>query len=166
MELNDIRTLIDKYLDGQTSLAEERAIAEYFARESEPAADLLPIKAMFEAMAELRSVAPEVQPESESPTVDLSATKSASRSRGSRWISLGIGLGIAASLAIGLFTTINHKQPTEVDTTPAMICYIDGERIDDIDKAYTETDRILSSVASNVELAMARVDEIKILSLR
>lgn len=165
MEYNDIRNLIDRYLDGETSLSEERAIAQYFATAKELPADLQPIKVMFETMAAMRNVTPnsEVKPRE---AIDLTPKHATTKTSVKRWVSLTAGISIAACMVLGVFTMLNHETNTDTHAVPTMVCYINGEQINDMDQAYSETNRILNNVASNVELAMARVDEIKILSIR
>jgi hypothetical protein len=47
MDTSQIRHLLAKYFEGNTTLEEERLLLEYFADEKEPAPELIPLKKQF-----------------------------------------------------------------------------------------------------------------------
>jgi len=58
MELDNIRLLLDRYFEGETTLEEEKTLAAYFAS-AEVADDLVPYRPMFGYFAEAREMEPE-----------------------------------------------------------------------------------------------------------
>ena len=56
MELNEINRLIDRYFEGETTLAEERTIATYLATTDSLPKEHIALKPMFEAMGILREI--------------------------------------------------------------------------------------------------------------
>lgn len=58
MELDNIRLLLDRYFEGETTLEEEKTLAAYFAS-ADVADDLLPYRPMFGYFAEAREMEPE-----------------------------------------------------------------------------------------------------------
>ena len=56
MELNDVKILVNKYLDGETSLAEERALVQYLESCDELDDELRSVKSMLDVFAFQRSV--------------------------------------------------------------------------------------------------------------
>ena len=63
MELAEIKILIDKYYDGETTLDEEAAIAEYIATHDNLPSELEVTRAIFMTTSTLKEVyAPDVKP--------------------------------------------------------------------------------------------------------
>lgn len=59
MKPEEIKILIDKYFDAETSLAEERQLKAYFSRQGEMHPSLLPYKPLFSHLAEAKTEVPE-----------------------------------------------------------------------------------------------------------
>ncbi len=151
MELNEINRLIDKYFEGETSLAEERAIALYLAT-----ADHLPeghraVKAMFEAMGLLKEIkAPQLKPRKRNITP-------------SQFRRVAVAV---ACIFVGVYITMRTMTNTTLHAEPMIICYVNGTRVTDQQTAEEEARRILGNMNQNVNLAMARIDKINSLKTK
>lgn len=143
MELNEINRLIDKYFEGETTLAEERTIASYLATEERVPKEHIAIKAMFEAMGRIKTIeAPQPKPK-----------------RGRITLSLIRRVAVAAACVVaGIVIVTRTMTSTTLPAEPMIICYVDGARVDDPQKAEVEMRRILGNMNENVTLAMARVE--------
>lgn len=60
MELDNIRLLLDRYFEGETTLEEEKILAAYFASDH-VAADLVPYRPLFGFFAEARELEPQTE---------------------------------------------------------------------------------------------------------
>lgn len=149
MELNEINRLIDKYFEGETSLAEQRAIASYLATEERLPKEYIPIKAMFEAMGELKTIQ---APKPKRRGISLSLIRR---------------IAVAAACAVAVIVVATSTMTsTTLHTEPMIICYVDGARVDDQQKAEDEMRRILGNMNENVTLAMARIDKVNLLKTK
>lgn len=61
MKPEEIKILIDKYFDAETSIAEERQLKAYFSRQGETHPSLHPYKVLFNHLAEAKTEVPEVR---------------------------------------------------------------------------------------------------------
>lgn len=150
MESNNINNLIERYLEGDTTLAEEQAIANYLSSTPNLPTELLPIKAMFEAMGAIRQ---------ERCNMEIATPQA--RSKRGLWIGSMIGAAAAAILLFGITTSLRNS-PTATIEEPMLICYVNGEQIESQAIALAETNRILEGVASNMENAMAEINRLNI----
>ena len=149
MELNEINRLIDKYFEGETSLAEQRTIASYLATEERLPKEHIPIKAMFEAMGELKTIQ---APKPKRRGITLSLIKR---------------IAVAAACVVAVIVVATRTMTsTTLHTEPMIICYVDGARVDDQQKAEDEMRRILGNMNENVTLAMARIDKVNLLKTK
>ncbi len=160
MELDRIKILVDKYLEAETTLDEERELAEYFATTTEIPEEYIPIKAMLNVVGAVKEQkAPEVaRPD---------------RSKRREWLMIGgIGSAVAAAacLVFMLMTPKIADSEIVIEPTPApqpeLVCHIDGVQITDRSVAYAEVNKILSGVSTNMQLAMAEVNKFNITNNR
>ena len=143
MELNEINRLIDKYFEGETSLAEEREIASYLATAETLPEEHTAVKAMFETMGLLRDIkAPESQPRKRGITLSLL-----------RRVAVA-----TACIVVGVVAATRTMTSATLPAEPMIICYVDGARVDDPQKAEDEMRRILCNMNENVTIAMARIE--------
>ena len=151
MELNEINRLIDKYFEGETTLAEERTIASYLATEERVPKEHIAIKAMFEAMGRIKTIeAPKPKPK-----------------RGRITLSLIRRVAVAAACVVaGIVIVTRTMTSTTLPAEPMIICYVDGVRVDDPQKAEVEMRRILGNMNENVTIAMARIDKVNLLKTK
>lgn len=115
--LNNIAELVDKWLDGATSLDEERTLADYFAA-GEVADELKWAAPLFARNAALRTATPA------KPIAPKAVATPAPRLRTLR-IALVTTLSAAAAMAVGLFG-VNHTQKQSC-------AYINGQMVCDVE---------------------------------
>lgn len=151
MELAEIKILIDRYYDGETTLEEEAAIAEYFATHDELPAELEVTRAIFMTTSILKDTkAPEAKPRSMSLRRRLALT-----------------IGGAAAAAIVVFGIVITPSDTPADTAeqPTILCYKDGIAIDNQELVMAEASRILGGVSEDMQMAMAKIEALNIRSI-
>ena len=151
MELTEINRLIDKYFDGETTLSEEQTIATYLATAEHLPKEHHAVKAMFEAMGLLRNI--------EAPAPEVKYKR-----HSFRWSHFTAGVTVAASILLAIIVTTNKTLYVE-QPSPAIICHVDGARVNDQAAAEDEARRILGNMNENITLAMASVDKINILAI-
>lgn len=151
MELNEIKILIDKYFEGETTLAEEREIANYLATAKTLPEELRAVKVMFEAMGLLKEV-------------KAPAPRTRRRSLNLRYMG-GIAVAVAC-MVIGLVISTDTINTPPTYTEPEFICYVNGCAIDDPKVAEDEARRILGNMNQNINLAMARIDKVNLLKTK
>lgn len=123
MELHNIKQLLEKYFEGETSLQEEKELKNYFSSEN-IASELMPYKSMFGYFSNEKTT--------ESKKEIVLEKKSNSR----KW--LGMVASIVILLGIG-FTFL--KQPVQQD---------DLGTFDDPEIALIETQKALNLIAENL----------------
>lgn len=151
MELAEVKKLVERYYDGETTLAEEAAIADYLATHSDLPAELEATRMIFMAANTLREV---TAPEAKSRGVALG-----------RRVAISIS-GIAA-VAVVLFGIILHTDSTPHEAMiehRAMMCYKDGIALDSEEDVMAEASRILGGVSADVQVAMAKIERLNILA--
>lgn len=151
MEWNRVQLLYDKYLDGETSLAEER---ELYALLS--ATDTLPkeyqaIKAMLEMSYETSL---------DRCVIDIKH----SEPKRSVWRSITLrriaGVAAVVGLILGVtITSITTTQPSAIEEYE-IVCHINGSMISDQLVAQAEAQRILGGVSRNMNTAKERINNI------
>lgn len=152
MELSRIKILINKYLDGITSLEEEQEIARYFVENDNIPEEYQSVKVMFEAFGKLKDVTPVTKPK---------ASKRFTLNVNIKWLT-----GVAASIllvigvSISILNNTNQERLHVAEPTPEFVCHIDGVRVEDEQIAYAEVDRILANVSNDVRVAMVEIDNI------
>lgn len=151
MELNEINILIDRYFEGETTLAEERTIATYLATTDSLPKEHIALKPMFEAMGILR---------------EIKAPMPAPRKRSISLRRIGSVAAVAACLVVGIVVATNTVKTTPAYTEPGIICYVNGTMVDDPKAAEMETHRILGNMNQNINLAMARIDKVNLLKTK
>ena len=156
MEFNEVKILVEKYLDGNNSLEEEKLLSQYFSQCEELPDEFRSLKMLFTSLHEIREATP--------AKVEMKVAPSIKRARWRVW-SYHIGVGVAASVAVVmLLTTLFKDNGTESypDMGKEFICYVDGKQVDDWAIAHAETNRILGEVASNMEQAMSGIRRLHI----
>lgn len=151
MELNQINRLIERYFDGETTLAEEREIANYLATAETLPEELHTVKAMFEAIGLLREV---------------KAQAPRTRRRGFSLRHIGGVAAAVACMVVGVIVATNTVSTTPIYTEPEIICYVNGSAVSDRNIAEQEARRILGNMNQNLNLAMARIDKVNLLKTK
>jgi len=133
MELNKIEILIEKYFQGETSIAEEKELRSYFSSQN-VAPHLEQYKAMFGYFTEAKQQ--EFKQEIPQPT----------KKRKVMWLS--IAASIVVLLGMVTFFMINTNQPV---TQNELGSY------DNPEKAFAETQKALALLSSNVNVGIESV---------
>lgn len=136
MELHKIEQLLEKYFEGETSIAEENELKSYFSS-SDVAQHLEPYKPMFGYF----SAAKEQQFEQHIP---LTAKK-----RKVAWIS--VAASVVVLLGAGTFAYFNYNQPQSQDLGT----------YDNPEIAFRETQKALSLLSNNVNVGVESVQYIE-----
>lgn len=152
MELAEIKILIDRYYDGETTLQEEAAIANYFATHNDIPAELEATRAIFMATSCIK--------ETKAPVAKPQRTN---RMRG-LIISLG-GMAAAAVIIMGVILSLRYEPMPEIESQPLIACHINGVAISDQEIARNEANRILGGVSEDMEAAMAKIEALNILAI-
>jgi len=133
MELHNIKKLLEKYLDGQTTIQEEKELKQYFSSES-IAPELMPYQDMFRYFSKERHVETERE-----FTIKQKSTK--------KW------LWMAASVVVLLGVSLTFlKQPVQPD---------DLGTFDNPEIAFEETQKVLQLVAENLNRGKQKIEYIQ-----
>ena len=125
-----IRTLIDRFFDGTTTLAEEQELYDYYSREPSLPPDLQPLRQMFLDLAAVQYVAiPSQQP----PQPE--------RQRWPRWLA-------AAAVAL-LIATVGTVLMNSLQQDDECVAYIYGERTTDRDVVLGEMQKTMAVLADD-----------------
>lgn len=125
-----IRTLVERFFDGETTLGEERELYNYFSQE--PAAlpeDLRPLREMFLGFDAVRHVA-------------VAQPQTGKRER--RWITWAAAA--VAALLIGGAATLSIRKAQADDEC---VAYIYGERVTDRDVVLSEMHKTMAAVSDD-----------------
>ena len=166
MELDRIKILIDRYLEAETTLDEEREIAEYFSTSKDIPQEYEPLRAMFLAFGDSRAES--------APHTTLLTPKEPkmAMARRRRWWLIGGMTTIAAAAACLLvmltppqatIESITNELGSETAESPKLICYIDGKMVTNESVAYNQANKILEGMANNMQLAMAEVERYNVI---
>src|SRR5690606_26536679 len=136
MELHNIKKLLEKYLDGQTTIQEEKELKQYFSSES-IAPELMPYQDMFRYFSKERHVETERE-----FTIKQKSTK--------KW------LWMAASVVVLLGVSLTFlKQPVQ-PVQPDDLGTFDNPEI-----AFEETQKVLQLVAENLNRGKQKIEYIQ-----
>ncbi len=125
-----IRTLVERFFDGETTLGEERELYNYFSQE--PAAlpeDLRPLREMFLGFDAVQHVA-------------VAQQQTGKRER--RWITWAAAA--VAALLIGGAATLSIRKAQADDEC---VAYIYGERVTDRDVVLSEMHKTMAAVSDD-----------------
>lgn len=126
MELDNIRLLLDRYFEGETTLEEEKILAAFFASADVPA-DLQPYRALFGFFAEARELEPKTE-------VSLPVKRNRLR-----WIP--VAASVVLLLGAGTFAYFHsEKMPSKQELGT----------YDDPEVAYQETQKALKLLSQHV----------------
>jgi hypothetical protein len=141
MELYKVEALLEKYFDGETSIAEEKQLQDYFSKQ-QVAPHLEKYTALFNHFA----VAKEQQFEQEIPVLQIQKDESRNQKRNLSWIS--IAASVVILMGIGTYVFYNSEQ---VNNSKDLGTY------DDPEVAFKETQKALSQLSKNVNVGIESV---------
>ena len=139
-----IRTLTDRFLDGETTLEEEQELYDFFAAPSDRAGhndqddlpeDLRPIQDMFRDLAALQAVAP-----SSSEEESHAAIRPLTPRRSRWWI---------AAAAVAVFVIIGGAALFHFQHEDECVAYIYGERVTDRDVVLGEMQKTMAVLTTD-----------------
>ena len=113
-----IRTLIDRFFDGETTLSEEQELYAFFREATDLPDDLKSLRPMFLAYDAVKSVALSTQ-----------QTKRPALRR--RWLPWAVAAAITVLLMGGATLLFYRSQPPVSDNDDELIAYIYGQRTTD-----------------------------------
>ena len=154
MESERIKMLVECYLDGSTTKAEEAEIATYFATHSNVDAELEVVRGMFLGFSDMKR-------RIKAPV----ATAQPKVNRRMVWSLLGLSVAAATLLCVSLVGLHMINSDGEEFVEPEIICYVDGVAVEDSEVARQKVTQILGGVADNMNLAMASIERLNILSI-
>lgn len=178
MEQTEIRVLLEKYWQAETTVEEERVLAEYFQR-AEIAADLEPMRGLFEWREEEAGLVPgadfdsrmlrrigEMEGSLESGSLGSASSGSGSLGSGGRVIR-GFSFRFAAAAAIILCLGIGLLIPLISPEPGVWVSRASSEKMRIIEKdTYTDPNRALAAVRQALLVASARINEGKHITQR
>lgn len=144
MEYNVVRALTERWLAGETSLAEERTLREFFeGAQGDLPRDLHSVRAMFvhgQALATDRPTRRLVMHTDIVPGVEEPV---AVRPILRRWIVAASGIAAAVALMIAL------PRVSDSDSSSEIVCVVNGVRITDPDQVESYTREALEIMSCN-----------------
>lgn len=141
MELYKVEALLEKYFDGETSIAEEKELQEYFSMQ-QVAPHLEKYTALFNHFAGAK----EQQFEQEIPVLQIQKDESRNHKRNLAWIS--IAASVVVLMGIGTYVFYNSEP---VNNSKDLGTY------DDPEVAFKETQKALSLLSKNVNVGIESV---------
>ncbi len=148
-KIENIRSLVAKYFDGETTLAEEKTLRDFFNSPGDIPEDLQACRALFAhhaaASAETshRKLALHTEPSSVAPRVRPLY----------RWIF--VAAGVAAAVLVTFFVQINPGHTNHGD----ILCYVNGVRITDRREAMEYTRQTFDKVSVEVQRSIEGISE-------
>ncbi|MGO4772278.1 hypothetical protein ACEN2I_11490 [Flavobacterium sp. W22_SRS_FK3] len=140
MEFNKIEDILEKYFQGETSIAEENQLREYFSS-SNVAQHLQQYKPMFGYFSQVKE-------QKLTQEIPLKTNK-----RNVAWLS--IAASAVVLLGIGTYFYMSEKNTTQVVSQSELGTY------DDPEEALAATQKALALLSSNVNVGIGSVQYIK-----
>nr|WP_315225028.1 hypothetical protein [uncultured Flavobacterium sp.] len=140
MELNNIENIIEKYFQGETSIAEEKQLKDYFSS-SNVAQHLEQYKPIFGYFSQVKE-------QKSTQEIPLQTKK-----RNVAWLS--IAASVAVLLGIGTFSYVSEKNTTTVVAQSELGTY------DNPEEALEATQKALALLSNNVNVGIESVQYIK-----
>ncbi len=138
MDYKRIKDLLDQYFEGNTSVAEETELREFFNNEEQIPAELEYGRALFSFLKEEKII----------------THKKAINSKKPRYRVLLYISGIAASLFLGIFLTFMNTEPEN----EIIYAYINGKPITDKNIAAKYSKQALLAVSQNLDHGTKNLD--------
>jgi hypothetical protein len=140
MELNRIENIIEKYFQGETSIAEEKELKEYFSS-SDVAQHLEQYKPMFGYFSQVKT-------QKSMQEIPLQSKK-----RNVAWLS--IAASVVVLLGIGTFMYVSEKN------TPPVVAQSELGTYDNPEEALAATQKALAMLSNNVNVGIESVQYIQ-----
>lgn len=138
-----IRTLIDRFFDGETTLDEEQQLYDFFQQTPTLPPDLVPLRDMFLDLHAVQYVATESQQTTQGPT---GLQDGRSPRRLPIWaVAAAITVLLLGGAAL-LFQ--RHAQPNVIQPEEELVAYVYGQRVTDHDQVIKEMHRTMTAMAA------------------
>ena len=144
MELSEVKILVTKYFDGETTLLEEQALYDYLQSRQDLDDEMIAAKMMLSAFAQNR----QIKASYEVPVPKVEHKRVSLR----RWIAFAAASSVLAFVVMMAYTLFDAKN--DVDSAPEFICYVDGKRVIGEQMAMAESQRIVGEVFGSVNEAL------------
>ena len=144
MELNRIENILEKYFQGETTIAEEKELKDYFSS-PDVAQHLEQYQPMFGYFSQVK----EQKSTQEIPLI----TKSRDKKRNMAWLS--IAASVVVLLGIGTFMYVSEKNTAPVVTQSELGTY------DNPEEALAATQKALAMLSNNVNVGIESVQYIQ-----
>lgn len=166
IDIGQLRSLLEKYFEGETSSCDEEILKQYFASQSDIPQDLEYARGMFGYFADAAGEKPEreyvayISTKPKKPEVRLTRRM---------WAWIGSAAAAAAIIIAAAIPLVHSDNQDDGETV--VYCYINGEPITDYDLAYAYTQDALGLIEENLskpgELLVSVADaESQILGLK
>ena len=162
MELDRLKILVERYLEAETTIDEERELAEYFATNEDIPQEYDSLRVMFQTFDAIKEQgAPNIAPPvADEPKAHMSYRR--------RWWLIGGMTTIAAAAACLIVMLI--PPAANIDSSamehgsravepPKLICHINGKRVTNDIVACNQANKILGGVADNMQFAMDEIEK-------
>lgn len=136
MELNKIENILEKYFQGETSIAEENQLKEYFSS-SNVAQHLEQYKPMFGYFSQVKE-------QKSTQEIPLKSNK-----RNVAWLS--IAASVVVLLSVGTYFYVSEKN------TPPVVAQSELGTYDDPEEALAATQKALALLSNNVNVGIESV---------
>ena len=140
MEFNKIEDLLEKYFQGETSIAEEKELKDYFSSPN-VAQHLEQYKPMFGYFSQVKE-------QKSTQTIPLKTKK-----RNVAWLS--IAASVVVLLGVGTYFYVSEKNAAPAVAQTELVTY------DDPEEALAATQKALALLSSNVNVGIESVQYIK-----
>ena len=144
MELSEVKILVTKYFDGETTLLEEQALYDYLQSHQDLDDEMMAAKMMLSAFAQNR----QIKASCEVPLPKVGHKSVSLR----RWVAFAAASSVLAFVVMMAYTLFDAKN--DVDSAPEFICYVDGKRVMGEQVAMAESQRIVGEVFGSVNEAL------------
>ncbi|WP_264534859.1 hypothetical protein [Flavobacterium sp. N1736] len=143
MELNKIEDILEKYFQGETTIAEENQLKDYFSSPN-VAQHLEQYKPMFGYFSQVKQ---------QKSTHEIPLPKSRDKKRNVAWLS--IAASVVVLLSIGTYFYVSEKNTAPVVAQSELGTYNDPE------EALAATQKALALLSNNVNVGIGSVQYIK-----
>ncbi len=136
-----IRTLIDRFFDGETTLDEEQQLYAFFRRPpAELPEDLLPLRDMFLDLAVVQYVATE----SQQTVHESQQAEQTEQTKHRRWLRWTAAAAVALLMVGGAATLFTHGRGADDDC----VAYIYGQRTTDRTVVLSEMQKTMTALSA------------------
>ena len=150
MELSDVKILVDRYFNGETTPSEQQALLDYLLSHDELDDELKAVKMMLMAFAQNYQI--------KAPSVISVSKVECMRVPLRRWVAFVAAASVLAFVVMMAYNLLDTRD--DVDSASELICYVDGQRVRGEQEAMAESQRIVREVFGSVNDALTCVNRI------